>query len=115
MPASITSHWQYIDCDCPILLDPRLAVCKQISWVSPGHSLTTYHGCEPDNYNSAIFGSKPYDLPWVKDQCFYYVDTNFKKQRIQGWISLYVVDELVKHEFNRAIIKIQPPAWIIHT
>jgi hypothetical protein len=110
MPKSIHNYWQYIDEVCPELIDPRLPVCKHMSWSSPGTTMTNYIGCEPDNYNSAIFDIKPHDMPWVRDQCFYYIDTTFKRKTIKGWMSLYVVTDSEKYQFNREILKLQPPA-----
>ena len=110
MPTHNSLYWQYINTDCPPLPDPRIAVTRHMAWQMPT-DISLYIGVEPDNYNFCIFDSKPYDLKFIKHQCWYKVDYVTRKKRICGWFSLYVAEERLQSIlFNREILKIQPQA-----
>jgi len=110
MPKHNTQYWQYINDNCPPLPDPRIQVTRHIAWQMPT-DLSLYTGVEPDNYNFGIFDSKPYDLKFIQNQCWYKIDQNIKRKRIHGWFSLYVAEERLQSIlFNREILKIQPQA-----
>lgn len=104
------SHWQYIDKNCPTLLDPRLKIVQQTNWQSTNKE-TSLFGIEPNNYNFAIYDNRPHDIKFIKDQCWYKIDQIFRRDKIKGWISVYVIqDRDLTIRFNQEIIKIQPRA-----
>ena len=110
---SNASNWQYIDPHCPTLIDPRLAISKQMAWANPNNPVTPYNGIEPDNYNYAIFDLRPHDLDFVELQCWHKIDTTIRRKPVKGWFSVFYTDN--KQAFNEAIIKIQPQAYWHHT
>jgi hypothetical protein len=67
--------------------DPRVAVARQIAWAKTTSDVTDYSTPEPDNYNRAIFMSKPWECPLIEDQVVYYDSTR------QGWITVMHVPE----------------------
>jgi hypothetical protein len=110
MPLHNHLYWQYIDNTCPTLADPRMPVTRHIAWQLPT-TVTMYSGAEPDNYNFAIFDTRPHDLKFIQHQCWYKVDQLINRKRVQGWMGLYVAEERLQSIlFNREILKIQPRA-----
>jgi len=111
MATSSISSWQYRQ-DQAKLPDPRIEIARHIGWITPVNLKgTPWQGIEPDNYNLAIFDDKPYDLKFMQHQCFYRLDRQFLRQRVQGWVSIYVAEERLQTIlFNREILKIQPRA-----
>jgi hypothetical protein len=110
MPTHNSLYWQYININCPPLPDPRIQVTRHMAWQMPT-DLNLYGGVEPDNYNFCIFDDKPYDLKFIKHQCWYKIDQNIKRKRITGWFGLYVAEERLQSIlFNREILKLQPQA-----
>jgi hypothetical protein len=110
MPLHNHLYWQYIDNTCPTLADPRMPVTRHIAWQLPT-TLSLYSGAEPDNYNFAIFDTKPHDFKFIQHQCWYKVNQTIKRQPVQGWMGLYVAEERLQVIlFNREILKIQPRA-----
>jgi hypothetical protein len=108
--------WQYIDQSLEKLSDPRLPVTKHIEWTLPQGTFTPYTGVEPDNYNLAIYGTKPYDFKFIPNQCFYRVDKIVNRRKYRGWVSLYVAEERLQVIlFNKEILRLQPQAvWRYH-
>jgi len=110
MPKHNTLYWQYINNKCPHLTDPRIPVVRHMQWSLPV-DLSLCTGVEPDNYNFAIFDTKPYDLKFIRYQCWYKVNQIVKRKPLQGWMSLYVAEERLQTIlFNQEILKIQPEA-----
>lgn len=112
MPATSSSAWKYIDTTQAKLPDPRIEIARHMAWVVPANRQgTPWLGVEPDNYNFAVFDTRPHDLKFMVHQCFYYLDRPFLRQRIQGWVSMYVAEERLQSIlFNREMLKIQPKA-----
>lgn len=96
------------------LPDPRISIARQMDWVAPTKQQrkdSTWTGCEPDNYNFAIFDQQPHDLKFIEQQCWYKLSQRFRGNKISGWFSVYVITEKeLVHQFNQALIKIQPQA-----
>jgi hypothetical protein len=110
MANKVSNYWQYIDLGLEKLTDPRLPITKHIQWTLPTGP-STYSGAEPDNYNLAIYDSKPHDFKFIEHQCFYRVDKTVSRRKFLGWMSLYVAEERLQTIlFNREILKIQPQA-----
>jgi hypothetical protein len=63
------------------LVDPRIAVARHIEWYRPSTNTTNYTIPEPENYNRAVFSSKPIEFTWAKYQVIY------KDQSRNGWIT----------------------------
>jgi len=105
----IANYWQYVDNFCPALPDPRLPISQQMQWVNPNSTITPWTGVEPDNYNYAIFDTRPHDLDFIQDQCFYKIDMTHRRKRIQGWMSVYVTEEHEK--FNQVAPQLKPIAY----
>jgi len=111
MANKISNYWQYIDTKLEKLSDPRLPIVKHINWTLPTGP-STYTGAEPDNYNLAIYDSKPHDFKFIEHQCFYFVNKTVNRKKYHGWMSMYVAEERLQTIlFNREIIKIQPQAF----
>ena len=109
MPTIRSSYWQF-NKPCPALLDPRIQIVQHTAWQQSNKKVSLF-GIEPDNYNFAIFDDKPHDIKFIKDQCWYKIDKIFRRNRIQGWMSLYVIlDRDTTIKFNQEIIKLQPTA-----
>ena len=107
---TISSYWQYIDHNCPPLLDPRVNITKQMAWIMPSRATNTI-GVEPDNYNLAIFNDRPCDMKFIKDQCWYKIDQTFRRNKIRGWIGVYIADTPEEQFlFNREVLVLQPRA-----
>jgi len=85
--------------------DPRLAIARQMAWKKYAQAeYTEYPVPEPDNYNRAVFSTKPIDCLLVEDQVIYYDASR------EGWITvLYVPDD--KTELVDAWIKQFPIYW----
>lgn len=109
---SAQSAWKYIDTTQAKLPDPRIEIARHIDWIVPtNRGGTTWLGIEPDNYNFAIFDTQPHDLKFMMHQCFYRLDRIFLRQKLQGWVSVYVAEERLQTIlFNREMLKIQPRA-----
>ena len=110
MRYSNTRSWNYTNYFKPEknLIDPRLAIARQIGW-HRGTAQDTEHSVpEPDNYNRAIFASRPWDCNFIEDQVFYY-----DKQRL-NWFSVYYVPEEQIEDFNLWIEIIKPNAFWQH-
>jgi len=111
MANKVSNYWQYIDPRLEKLTDPRLPITKHMDWSLPT-GISTYTGCEPDNYNLAIFDHTPHDLVFIQHQCFYKVDKVINRKVYKGWMSLYIAEERLQTIlFNREILKIQPQAF----
>lgn len=82
------------------LNDPRMILARYLGWKKLNTAETEYSTPEPDNYNRAVFASRPQECSIVKDQVIFYDKTN------QGWITLMYVPEL---EIN------QVDAWILQS
>lgn len=113
--ARIASHWQMIDPLCVPLPDPRIMVSRQLGWSGAAYSDKTHSewtGVEPDNYNLAIFDTRPHDFKFIQNQCWYQVtDLHHYAQKFSGWFSLYVAEERLQTIlFNREIVRLQPRA-----
>ena len=110
MPRIRPTYWQYINDSCPLIFDPRIHITRQMSWLRVGEE-TNWTGVEPDNYNYAIFDSKPHDLKFIKDQCWYRTNEKFRKKKILGWMSVYVITDREEiFLFNREVLRLQPHA-----
>lgn len=110
MPRINSTYWQYIDQNCPTIVDPRVQITRQMDWLKPDKE-THWTGVEPDNYNYAIFDNQAHDIKFIENQCWYKIDTIFIRKKIQGWISVYIIDN--KEDvflFNREILRLQPRA-----
>jgi hypothetical protein len=111
MREPLSRNWQYIDTEVSGLVDPRLVVTKHLDWTMSSCRDTTWTGCEPDNYNFAIYDKKPHDLRFIQHQCFYYLNKTINTRKYKGWMSLYVAEEKLQAVlFNREILKLQPQA-----
>jgi hypothetical protein len=111
MREPLSRNWQYIDTQVSGLVDPRLVITKHLDWTMTSCPDTTWTGCEPDNYNFAIYDTKPHDLMFIQHQCFYYLDKTINTRKYKGWMSLYVAEEKLHAVlFNREILKLQPQA-----
>lgn len=101
------SSWQFIDNSIDRLPDPRVSVASLIGWLPFNRNNRQHPGAEPDNYNFAIFDSRPHDLKFIQNSVFY----SSQHPSITGWFSLYVAEESLQAVlFNREILKIQPQA-----
>jgi hypothetical protein len=70
------------------LVDPRIAIARQLAWSRPSTNTTDYTVPEPENYNRAIYTITPMELPWVQDQVIY------KEPHKPGWITAcYLTEE----------------------
>ena len=110
MPRIKSAYWKYRQEESFSLFDPRTHISRHIAWQRTGEE-THWTGVEPDNYNYAIFDNKPHDIKFIKDQCWYKVNEVFRTNKIQGWVSAYVID--TKEDiflFNRELLIIQPQA-----
>jgi len=74
MRPPLSRNWQYINQDLSGLVDPRLVITKHMSWAQPLGKDSTWNGVEPDNYNLAIYDTKPHDFVFMQHQCFYRLD-----------------------------------------
>lgn len=111
MRPPLSRNWQYINQDLSGLVDPRLIVAKHMTWALPTGKDSTWNGVEPDNYNLAIYDTKPHDFVFMQHQCFYRLDRTFNYRKCRGWMSLYVAEERLQTIlFNREILKLQPLA-----
>lgn len=77
------------------MVDPRIAITRQIGWIRPTAYETEYSVPEPDDYNFAIYAQKPVDCTLLEDQVFY------KKLDTNMWWSVYYVPDNKKAEFLR--------------
>lgn len=110
MPSPTSLYWQYINEKCVALGDPRIPLTRHTGWQMPT-TLSIYSGAEPDNYNFAIFDTRPHDFKFIRHQCWYRVDHSGRNKIQKGWISLYVAEERLQAIlFNREILKLQPLA-----
>lgn len=99
--------WQFIDNNINRLPDPRVSIALLIGWAPVKSDNRQHSGVEPDNYNFAIFDSRPHDLKFIQNSVFY----SSQHGSITGWFSLYVAEERLQAVlFNREILKIQPQA-----
>ena len=77
----------------PHKIDPRDQIAIHIGWSRPGEKKPTTWSCpEPDNYNEALFATKPIDCPYVKNQVFYLDSKN------QGWWSVYYIKDNLTYD-----------------
>jgi hypothetical protein len=106
-----TAAWQYNNAQLK-LPDPRIEIARHMGWTLPiSRNGTTWFGVEPDNYNFAIFDTRPHDLKFMMHQCFYKWDIVYLRQKIKGWVSVYIAEERLQSIlFNREMLKIQPQA-----
>lgn len=72
-------------------IDPRILVARHIGWKKTTSEYTDYSTPEPENYNRAIFTTRPMECPVIEDQVIYYDSVRL------GWITLmYVPDHKLK-------------------
>jgi hypothetical protein len=101
----VFKNWKYFR-PADFLPDPRAVIARQMDWnASWDIQPSPWNGMEPDEYTHGICHSKPVDLPFIEDQCFFYV------QKFDLWCSMYYIDK-DEHAnlLNREVIKLQPLA-----
>lgn len=112
MTLALSRFWKYLDPHLKGLADPRLTITRHMEWTMPMGKDSSWNGVEPDNYNLAIYDTKPHDFVFMQHQCFYRLDKHIHYKKCNGWISLYVAEERLQTIlFNREILKIQPLAF----
>lgn len=89
-------------------IDPRLPISRQIGWQRTAGDVTHYSVPEPDNYNRAIFSSKPVECPAIKDQVIYYDETR------RGWFNVACVNEQELEAYNKWLETIDFTAYWQH-
>lgn len=86
------------------LVDPRIAVAKQIAWKKSSTDYTEYSTPEPDNYNRAVVANMPIECSIIEDQVVYY------DQQRKHWITLMYVPEEQITEVDSWIHQCKPRA-----
>ena len=101
----VFKNWKYFR-PAEYLPDPRAIISKHIDWTANWiYQPSSWVGMEPDDYTHGICHTKPVELPFVKDQCFFYL------QKFDMWFSMYYLEEDEHiNLLNRELIKLQPLA-----
>jgi hypothetical protein len=99
--------WQFIDNSIDRLPDPRVSIAVLSAWAPLKSNNRQSTGVEPDNYNFAVFDSRPHDLKFIENSTFYISE----HLGLTGWFSVYVAEEKLQAVlFNREMLKLQPRA-----
>ena len=98
----VWKNWKYMKNMDFYLPDPRLVISRHMKWQPSFTAVTAYNGLEPDDYSAGICHTKPVDLPFVKDQCFFY------DAKLDLWFSMYYMTDEIK--LNEELHKLNPLA-----
>lgn len=87
------------------LIDPRIPVARHLAWTKSSTPYTEYSIPEPENYNRAIFTTKPIELTWIRDQVIY------KDAYRNGWITLCFLPESQVKKFDDWVLLMDMTYW----
>lgn len=91
------------------LIDPRIAIAKQIGWQKYTGPETSFTIPEPDNYNRAVVTAKPVECTFVEDQVIY------KDKHRNHWVTVMLLGEDQQGEYDAWLNRIKPDAFWQHT